>query len=417
MELNEAGVVRVANTELEYRMIGPPPGEAPTIVMLHEGLGCVSLWKNFPDRLAAATGQGVFVYSRRGYGRSSRYEPPWPLIYMHEEAERVLPELLDTIGFQDGILFGHSDGASIAAIYAGASGDRRLRGLVLMAPHFFTEDAGIASIAEAKTAYETTDLRERLAVHHGDNVDCAFWGWNRAWLDPGFRHWDIREFLPSIKVPVLVIQGEDDQYGTTAQITAARGGCAGPVCVAHLPDCRHSPHRDQPEKTLDAAAAFISRRLLALPAGDYPLPAHAHIPGSGSEPDMAPLQRVKRTCPKRIDPEAWSDIVAYRYGWSLFNAGFFWEAHEIWEAVWLACAPNSRERDLLRALIQIANGRLKRTMKKDMASARLFAEADHLLAEVAGPESTMPLPLMGVDIGGLRHSLLTFRNSLIYKDA
>ena len=336
---------------------------------------------------------------------------------MHEEGEKILPALLDAIGFQDGILFGHSDGASIAAIHAGASGDPRLRGLVLMAPHFFTEDAGIASIAEAKTAYETTDLRDRLAAHHGDNVDCAFWGWNRAWLDPGFRQWDLREFLPRIKVPVLIIQGEDDQYGTAAQIAAAQDECAGRVDVALLPDCRHSPHRDQPKSTLDASADFISSLMLALSPGEFPLPAHAHVPGTGSQPDMAPLERVKRTCPKRIDPDAWSDIVAYRYGWSLFDVGFFWEAHEIWEPVWLACPPNSRERGLLRALIQLANARLKQKMGRHNASARLLDEAGRLLADVASPESTTPLRFMGVDIGALRQSLLTFRTDLTYKDA
>jgi len=411
MELTETGVVGVAGAELEYRMIGPPPGEAPTIVLLHEGLGCVSLWKDFPDRLAAATGQGVFVYSRRGYGRSSPYEVPWPLTYMHDEAKQVLPELLDAIGFQDGILFGHSDGASIAAIYAGATADPRIRGLVLMAPHFFTEDAGIASIVEAKKAYETTDLRERLTVHHGDNVDCAFWGWNRAWLDPGFRHWDIQEFLPRVNVPVLIVQGEDDQYGTADQIAAAQDKCAGRVCVALLPDCGHSPHRDQAEKTLDAAAAFISCLLVALPAGDYPLPAQPHVPGSGTAPDMAPLQRVKQTCPPRVDADDWRNNVAYRYGWALFDAEFFWEAHEIWEPVWHACAPNSRERLLLRALIQLANARLKQKMRRENAATRLFEEADRLLVDMIGPDSTSPPLLMGVDLRRLRQSLAISEDS------
>ena len=411
MKLNETGFVRVADAELEYRMIGPPPGEAPTIVLLHEGLGCVSLWKDFPDRLAAAAGLGVFVYSRRGYGRSSPYEVPWPLTYMHEEGEQILPALLDTIGFRDGILFGHSDGASIAAIYAGASGDPRLRGLVLMAPHFFTEDAGIASIAEAKKAYESADLRDRLAAHHGDNVDCAFWGWNRAWLDPEFRYWDIQDYLPRIKVPVLVIQGMDDQYGTADQIAAARQKCAGRVEVAHLPDCRHSPHRDQPQKTLDASAAFILPLLVALAAGEFPLPARAHVPGSGSQPDMAPLERVKQTCPKRIDPDDWRETIAYRYGWSLFDAGFFWEAHEIWEPVWHACTPNSRERLFLRALIQLANARLKHKMGRQNASARLLDEAGRFLADVIGPDLTSLLPFMGVDLPRLRQSLAISEDS------
>jgi len=405
MKLNETGVVHVADAELEYRMIGAPPGEAPTIVLLHEGLGCVSLWKDFPDRLAAATGLGVFVYSRRGYGCSSPREAPWPLSYMHEEGEQVLPALLDAIGFREGILFGHSDGASIAAIHAGASKDSRLRGLVLMAPHFFTEDAGIASIAEARKAYELTDLRDRLAVHHGDNVDCAFWGWNRAWLDPGFRRWDIRKYLPDIKVPVLVIQGQDDQYGTAAQISAAQDECAGTVRVSHLPDCRHSPHRDRPQLTIDAAAAFISSCLLALPADEYLLPARPHVPGSGSQPDMEPLEQIKRIGSTQVNPDNWRQTVDYRYGWSLFEAGFFWEAHEIWETVWLACAPNSRERLFIQALIQLANARLKRKMKRDHASARLVEESDRLLAETIRADNKETSLFMGVDLRRLRQSL------------
>jgi hypothetical protein len=206
-------------------------------------------------------------------------------------------------------------------------------------------------------------------------------------------------------VPVLIVQGEDDQYGTADQIAAAQDKCAGRVCVALLPDCGHSPYRDQAEKTLDAAATFIARLLVALPAGDYPLPALSHVPGTGSEPDMAPLERVKQTCLPRVDPDNWRDNVAYRYGWSLFDAGLFWEAHEIWEPVWHACAPNSRERHLLRALIQLANARLKQKMGKQNASARLLGEADRLLADVTGPNSDNPPPIMGVDPRRLRQSL------------
>jgi pimeloyl-ACP methyl ester carboxylesterase len=164
---------------LEYRMIGPRPDAAPTIVMLHEGLGCVGLWGDFPDRLAAATGAGVFVYSRAGYGKSSPVELPRPLTFMHAEARDVLPRLLDAIGFRRGFLVGHSDGASIAAIYAGSVADHRVRGLVLIAPHFFTEGMGIAEIARAKTAYDKTDLRESSRVGTPD-VDNAFKGWSGA---------------------------------------------------------------------------------------------------------------------------------------------------------------------------------------------------------------------------------------------
>jgi pimeloyl-ACP methyl ester carboxylesterase len=259
MALKDADLLLLDAATLEYRMIGPRPDEAPTIVLLHEGLGCAALWRDFPERLSEATGLGVFVYSRQGYGASSPCKVPRPLTYMHQEAIETLPKLLDAIGFESGLLVGHSDGASIAAIHGGAVADPRVRGLVLMAPHFFTEDMGIASIAEARTAFETTNLRERLQKYHGDNVDCAFWGWNRAWLDPEFRNWDLREFLPRITVPVLILQGEDDQYGTPAQIACAEELCGDGTESLLLPDCAHSPFREQPERTLTATRDFIAR--------------------------------------------------------------------------------------------------------------------------------------------------------------
>jgi pimeloyl-ACP methyl ester carboxylesterase len=228
--------------------------------MLHEGLGSVSMWDSFPDRLAAATGVGVFAYSRAGYGKSSPVHLPRPLSYMEDEARQTLPRVLSAIGFSRGLLIGHSDGASIATIYAGGVQDHRIRGLVLMAPHFFVEDVGIASIAAAKRAYAGTDLRKRLAKYHAD-VDNAFRGWNDAWLDPGFRAWDISEALAYIRVPILVVQGEKDQYGTTRQIEVAQEECYCPVEVALLPDARHSPYRVAPEETLAAVVAFTDRIL------------------------------------------------------------------------------------------------------------------------------------------------------------
>jgi pimeloyl-ACP methyl ester carboxylesterase len=238
-------------------MLGPRPERAPTIVMLHEGLGCVGLWGDFPDRLQQATGAGVFVYSRAGYGQSSPVTLPRPLSYMHDEARDVLPALLDAIGFKRGMLLGHSDGASIAALYAGTHQDHRVGGLVLIAPHFFTEDMGLAAIAEAKTAYESGDLKPRLARWH-KNVDNAFYGWNGAWLDPGFRKWDITEQLAYIRVPLLIVQGEDDQYGTVKQIEAAERECYCPVEVALLKGAKHSPQREQPEATLAAITGFVA---------------------------------------------------------------------------------------------------------------------------------------------------------------
>jgi pimeloyl-ACP methyl ester carboxylesterase len=262
MSLSNSGFLTIGPHQLEYRMIGPRPEVAPTLVLLHEGLGCVGLWNDFPDKLAAATGCGVFVYSRAGYGRSSPVALPRPLTYMHEEARETLPALLDAVGFARGLLLGHSDGASIAAIYAGSRQDHRVGGLVLVAPHFFTEESGLRSIEEARKAYESGELRQRLARWHKD-VDNAFRGWCDAWLDPGFRRWDITEFLAYIRVPVLVVQGENDQYGTLEQIEAVKRECYCPVEVALLPGARHSPHRDAPEASLAAIADFVARVLRA----------------------------------------------------------------------------------------------------------------------------------------------------------
>jgi len=262
MPLDDVGFLDIGAQRLEYRMIGPRPDAAPTLVLLHEGLGCVGLWGDFPQQLQTATGCGVFVYSRAGYGKSSAVKLPRPLSYMHDEARETLPRLLDAIGFERGLLIGHSDGASIAAIYAGSHQDHRVGGLSLIAPHFFTEDPGIASIVEAKKAYETGDLRARLARWHAD-VDNAFKGWNGAWLDPDFRKWDITEFLAYIRVPVQIVQGEDDQYGTMKQIEIAEQECYCPVEVALLKGAKHSPQREAPEATLKAISDFVARVLAA----------------------------------------------------------------------------------------------------------------------------------------------------------
>ena len=260
-ELTDRGTLTIAGARLDYRMIGPRPVDAPTIVMLHEGLGSVAQWGDFPDRLAAATGAGVFVHSRQGYGQSSPVTLPRPLDYMEREALDVLPNLLDAIGFTRGILLGHSDGASIAAIYAGGVQDHRIRALSLIAPHFFVEDMSVAAIADAKRAYDTGDLKQRLAKYHAD-VDGAFWGWNDAWLDPGFRSWFIADALGYIRVPVQIVQGADDQYGTLRQITVAEEECYCPVDVTLLPGIGHAPHREAADLTLQAIAEFCNRVLV-----------------------------------------------------------------------------------------------------------------------------------------------------------
>jgi pimeloyl-ACP methyl ester carboxylesterase len=263
--LDPSGTLHIGASELEYRMIGPAPGDAPTIVLLHEGLGSAGLWGDFPEKLQAATGAGVFAYSRAGYGASSPATLPRPLDYMHVEALEVLPRLLDAIGFRRGLLVGHSDGASIAAIYAGGVQDHRIRGLALIAPHFVVEELSVKSIAEIKVAYETTDLRAKLARWH-TNVDNAFHGWNEAWLNPKFRDWDISEYLAYIRVPVAIVQGAGDRYGTIRQIEIAEQECYCPVDVSIITGAGHSPHREAPEATLNAIAEF-ARSILQVHEG------------------------------------------------------------------------------------------------------------------------------------------------------
>jgi pimeloyl-ACP methyl ester carboxylesterase len=247
--------VTAGGRELEYRWAGSGPAAAPCLVFLHEGLGSVSLWRDFPDRLASATGLRALVFSRSGYGRSEPATLPRPVRYMHEEALTVLPELLAQLEIGRHLLVGHSDGASIALIHAGGTAAQNLAGLALLAPHVFNEELCVASIRAARSAYETGDLRDRLKRHHAD-VDNAFWGWNRIWLDPEFRHWNIEEYLAAIRAPVLAIQGHDDEYGTVAQIEAIEAQVPGARTLL-LENCRHSPHRDQPERTLAALVDFI----------------------------------------------------------------------------------------------------------------------------------------------------------------
>ena len=269
MTLADSGHLSVGGTSLEYRLIGPSPDSATTIVMLHEGLGSVTTWGELPAKLAARTGMGVFLYSRAGYGKSFGIALPRPLDYMQREATQVLPKLLDAIGFRRGILLGHSDGATIAAYYAGSVQDHRVRGLVLMAPHFFTEPGNLDTIRNIVTTYETTDLRAKLARHHAD-VDAAFRGWSGAWLDPGFAAFDTTDALAYIRVPVLVVQGDADPYGTLAQVRAVEQECYCPVETVVLAGVGHAPHREKPGDTLERIAAFIDRIVRAHGEGIEP---------------------------------------------------------------------------------------------------------------------------------------------------
>lgn len=244
---------------LEYAWFRPESSapDAPVLVLLHEGLGSLGLWKQFPGLLAQATRCPVLAYSRYGYGKSDRLAAPRAVDYMHREALGVLPEVLAQLGIENPILVGHSDGASIALIHAGAAG-LPVRGVVAMAPHVFVEDITVASIADAKVAFDTTDLPLKLGPYHDDAVS-TFRGWNDIWLHPDFRRWNIEDVLGDIRCPVLLIQGKDDQYGTLRQVEAIARQVSGPVETRVLAECAHSPHVDQKQATLDAIAAFVAR--------------------------------------------------------------------------------------------------------------------------------------------------------------
>jgi pimeloyl-ACP methyl ester carboxylesterase len=252
--------LEVLGRHLECRWIGPPPGDAASIVFLHEGLGCVGMWRDFPERLASATGCGALVYSRMGYGGSDRIRGRRSFRYMHDEALEVLPAVLEHFKLEKSVLYGHSDGASIALIEAGAR-PRSVRALVVEAPHVFVEPVALEGIRRITADYETTRLKERLARYHGSNTDSMFRGWSDVWLSQEFRAWNIEEYLPAIERPVLVVQGEDDQYGTVKQVDAVLTQVSGPAESLLLPHCGHSPHSERPDEVLGAAARFIRKAL------------------------------------------------------------------------------------------------------------------------------------------------------------
>ncbi|MFD2270232.1 alpha/beta fold hydrolase [Undibacterium arcticum] len=248
---------------LEYQWLNAEMTDAPLIVFLHEGLGSLSMWKNYPQQLCDTAQCRGLVYSRYGYGNSTprpHDEKKWPVDYMQQQALDVLPALLQAVGVDAAAdkpwLFGHSDGASIALIYA-ASYPAALAGAIVLAPHVFVEDISIHGIEQARAAYLQTDLQQRLARYHAD-PDSAFWGWNDIWLAPDFRGWNIETLLPEIRCPVLALQGYDDEYGTMAQLD----GIARRVPQAELlklAACGHSPQRDQGAAVTAAATAFMAR--------------------------------------------------------------------------------------------------------------------------------------------------------------
>jgi pimeloyl-ACP methyl ester carboxylesterase len=251
----QADVV-VGGRRLEAAWYGSATSTLTPIVLLHEGLGSVSLWRDFPEALAASTHRRVMAYSRFGHGSSDAPSEPHTFDFMHEEA-RGLPQILDAAGIGRAILLGHSDGGSIAII-AAAEHAPRVQALILEAPHVFVEDISIASIARTTATYKHGDLRSRLARHHAD-VDQAFYGWSNVWLDPAFRAWNLEEFLPAITCPLLLIQGAQDEFGTLEQNDAIARQVGGPVERLVLPNCGHSPHRDQREAVLLKVTDFVRR--------------------------------------------------------------------------------------------------------------------------------------------------------------
>jgi pimeloyl-ACP methyl ester carboxylesterase len=245
----------VDGRRLEAARIEACRSDLPTLVLLHEGLGSIAHWKRFPLDLAETTGAGVFLYSRYGHGESDGLEEPRAISYMHYEAQVVLPEILRMAEIERPVLLGHSDGASIALIYAGTPPESP-SGLILEAPHVFVEDLTVASIAQARRQYLETDLAKRLGWYHA-HVESLFWGWNNIWLDPAFREWNIESLLDKIRCPVLVLQGSDDEYGTVKQVEAIQRGIPGASAAIILEHARHAPHRDRPEQTLLAISDFL----------------------------------------------------------------------------------------------------------------------------------------------------------------
>jgi pimeloyl-ACP methyl ester carboxylesterase len=232
------------------------PGTGPAVVFLHEGLGSIGLWRSFPTDVRRACGdRELLVYSRQGHGHSAAASLPRPVSYMHHEADDVLPAMLEPFGIEAPVLVGHSDGASIALLYAGAG--RRVHALVLLAPHVFVEERSIDGIEAARDAYREGDLATRLARHH-DDPDATFRGWNDVWLSPAFRAWNIEDRLGAITCPVLLVQGDADPYGTLAQLDAIERGVSGPCCRVVLPGVGHAPQVDAPAATLAVVSGFVA---------------------------------------------------------------------------------------------------------------------------------------------------------------
>ena len=254
--------ITIDGKQIEYEWVGEQVDSIrPKLIFLHEGLGCIALWRDYPARLAAATGCTALVYSRHGYGNSDACELPRTPRYLHHEAYAILPKLLAELDVGTHILIGHSDGGTISLLYASNGAPNSLLGVITEAAHVFNEQLSVESIKVAKQAFETGGLAQRLAKYHA-NVEAAFWGWCNAWLSAEFATWNIEAALPNIRVPALVLQGADDQYGTTAQVDAIVAGIGTQLATPILlQQCQHTPHYEQPDKTLTLMTEFVLARI------------------------------------------------------------------------------------------------------------------------------------------------------------
>lgn len=320
-------------------------------MLLHEGLGSVGLWRDFPHRLAEGTGRRTIAFSRYGHGQSDPPAKPRTPAFMHEEALEVLPELLAEMDIEHPILVGHSDGASIALIHAA---HHPVDAVVAIAPHVFVEEVCIKEIERARIAYEETDLRDRLARHHRD-PDAAFFGWNDVWLDPAFPQWDITGELERITCPLLLIQGEHDQYGTLSQLDAIEQRASGPVTRLHL-DCRHSPPTERPRETIDAIASFINRIDIEVREEPFDTPTSARLVADYVAEIRAMYPEWSPNVPPRmtgedVEPPSGRWLVAYRNGLAVGCAGLKRIEERTAEIKRIYVVPAARRLGVAQALI------------------------------------------------------------------